>query len=264
MKDIDWIKVAVIFLLGVTSGVLLAYQFLDSAFLLPTACDLDITTLSRPFHRHWHSNYQPKAGNLSKVRWESEKVLKTLLTQGRMKIARSSNLKVVAYSLYGNNPRYTDGALANAKLIAEYFPGWTMRVYHDKSVPEPVLKHLRDHNAELVDMSEDPLKNQMVWRFLPAGEANVDRFTSRDIDARLSAREAAAVKEWEESDLPFHVMRDHPSHNNFKVSGGMWGSKGGAIKDIQERLLGSHLANDYIVDMDFLNSQIWPLMSERL
>jgi len=129
-------------------------------------------------------------------------------------------------------------------------------------VPETLLRYLRDHNVELVDMSDDPLKNQMVWRFLPAGEAKVERFASRDIDARLSAREAAAVKEWEDSGLPFHVMRDHPSHNNFAVSGGMWGRKGGAIKDIRERLLGSSLSNDYLVDMNFLNSQIWGLMNE--
>jgi hypothetical protein len=113
-----------------------------------------------------------------------------------------------------------------------------------------------------VDMSDDALKNQMVWRFLPAGEANIERFTSRDIDARLSAREAAVVKEWEESGLPFHVIRDHPSHSNFAVSGGMWGSKGGAIKDIRERLQGGHLSNEYIVDMNFLNSQIWGLMND--
>lgn len=197
-----------------------------------------------------------------KVRWESERILPALLAQGNLALSRSSTLKIIAYSLYGDNPRYLDGALANAKLITDFFPGWTMRVYHDQSVPESMLQYLNDHSVELVDMSNDPLKNQMVWRFLPAQETTVKRFASRDIDARLSKREAAAVKEWEESGLPFHVMRDHPSHSNFHVSGGMWGSKGGAISDMRDRLQSSALTNDYIVDMNFLNSQIWPLMKE--
>ena len=196
------------------------------------------------------------------VRLESKDLFMSLLETGRLRISRWSKLKVIAYCLYGDNPRYMDGALANAKLILEFFPNWTMRVYHDNSVPEPVLRFLRELNTELVDMSNEHLKNRMVWRFLPAGEEDVERFISRDIDALLSAREAAAVREWEESELPFTVMRDHPSHSKFKVCGGMWGSKGGAIKDIRERLVASNLANEYMADMNFLNSQIWPLMSQ--
>ena len=38
-------------------------------------------------------------------------------------------------------------------------------------------------------------------------------FVSRDLDSRLSAREAAAVKEWrEKSNYTIHSMRDHPGH----------------------------------------------------
>ena len=172
----------------------------------------------------------------------------------------SSAVKIISFSLFGNDSRYTDGALVNANLITDFFTNWTMRVYHDRSVPDAVLIYLRERNVELVDMSNSSLKNQMVWRFLPAGEKRLERFVSRDIDARLSAREAAAVEEWEESDLPFSVMRDHPSHRRFNVSGGMWGSKGGAIIDIQKRLEGGNLSNEYANDMRFLNSEIWPVM----
>jgi hypothetical protein len=200
--------------------------------------------------------------NSIEVKLGSETNLRSLVERGRVEISRASGLKVIAYSLFGDIPRYIDGAMVNAKLIAEFFPGWTMRVYHDRSVPEPVLQYLRDHDVELVDMSDDPLKNQMAWRFLPAGEEALERFTSRDIDSRLSVREAAAVKEWEESGLPFHVMRDHPSHSAFAVWGGMWGSTGGAIKDIRDRLMGAELPNKYMADMHFLNSQMWGLMGD--
>jgi len=36
---------------------------------------------------------------------------------------------------------------------------------------------------------------------------------SRDLDSRVNSREAAAVKEWLNSeDKAFHFMRDHPAH----------------------------------------------------
>lgn len=209
-------------------------------------------SLLNPSHMQW---------NISRPRINSSHTLHNI-SQPHLNLSRSSNLKIIAYSLYGDNPRYTDGAFENARLISEFFPEWVMRVYYDRSVPEAVLKYLRDHKTELIDMSNDTLKNQMVWRFLPAADTNVERFISRDVDSRLSKRDAEAVKEWVESGLPFHVLRDHPSHSNFAVSGGMWGSKGGAVKDIRNQLEASSLSNEYLEDMNFLNYQIWPLMNE--
>ena len=50
---------------------------------------------------------------------------------------------VIAFSLYveggtvsaGWSSRYGAGALANAKLVENTFPGWRLRFYHDGSVP---------------------------------------------------------------------------------------------------------------------------------
>ena len=41
----------------------------------------------------------------------------------------------------------------------------------------------------------------------------MDVFASRDLDSRISAREVAAVSEWQENSTePIHSMRDHPAH----------------------------------------------------
>ena len=40
----------------------------------------------------------------------------------------------------------------------------------------------------------------------------VDEFHSRDLDAKMLQREVDAVLEWKNSNLTFHVMRDHPQH----------------------------------------------------
>ena len=84
----------------------------------------------------------------------------------------------------------------------------------------------------------------MVWRFLPLLDPLVDAVASRDLDSRLTGREAAAVTQWlEESGLPFHVMRDHPMHGT-EILGGMWGARldtghRDQLRGAMERLLAS-------------------------
>merc|ERR1711974_199487 len=68
-------------------------------------------------------------------------------------------------------------------------------------------------------------RNGMLWRFLPLLDKLVDVVLVRGLDSRLSAREAAAVGDWlNQTQFPFHVMRDHPSHS-WPMLGGMWGAR---------------------------------------
>ena len=153
-----------------------------------------------------------------------------------------------------------DGRVADARLAREFYPGWRLRVYHSRTVPAAALDCLRNHSAELVDMTGDAVANGMAWRFLPAADPAVGRFVSRDADSRLGARERAAVREWELSGAPFHAMRDHPSQSAYNVSGGMWGGVGGSVPDLRARVLRSGLGDAYLEDMRFLNEELWPLM----
>ena len=53
----------------------------------------------------------------------------------------------------------------------------------------------------------------MIWRFLPVLDPSVSVMVSRDLDSRISSREQAVVEEWlDQSNLPFHIIRDHPGH----------------------------------------------------
>ena len=165
---------------------------------------------------------------------------------------------IISYSLYGSNPRYTDGALANAKLIQKIYPQWIMRVYYDKTVPGIIIRQLESDGVQLVDMSGSTM-NKMSWRFLAAKDA--ERFCARDIDSRLSKREALAVQEWIDSGKQFHVMRDHPSHSKYPISGGMWCST--TISNI-ENLLTNVKNQAYLQDMNFLNKVIWPMAKKSL
>ena len=52
---------------------------------------------------------------------------------GQPSCARGSELRVVAISLYGSDPRYTQGAILNSEIAAQLLPDWQLWVY----VPGP-------------------------------------------------------------------------------------------------------------------------------
>ena len=171
---------------------------------------------------------------------------------------------VLAYSLYGDDGRYTQGALINAKLFKHIFPGWMMRVYHDNTVPPHILDSLETAGVELHDMSGSDL-NPMTWRFLAASNSSVNMFCSRDVDSRLTYREFLAVQEWERSEFPAHVIRDHPSHiyKRCAIPGGMWCAKHGLLADMN-LLINSHSrASGYDLDQQFLKAVIWPKIHDK-
>lgn len=90
------------------------------------------------------------------------------------------NHVTVAVSLYGDKPRYADGAqnlirwatAKNEELAAR--GRLTLRVYHDASVPSAVLARLREQGCALVDMDVSANRHgcdfqgelRMMWRML--------------------------------------------------------------------------------------------------
>ena len=182
-------------------------------------------------------------------------------SQAAAPAAGGGDKKLITYSLYGANPKYVGGAVKNAQLIGKVFPGWTARFYTDTAtVPAAIQRALREAGAEIHPIDMAKYGNQsMFWRFWAAADADVERFISRDVDSRLMERDAAAVRLWEASGRPYHIVRDHPSHSLYPISGGLWGAVRGALPQIHE-LIDSFPANSqYLTDMLFLNSRVWPL-----
>ena len=170
---------------------------------------------------------------------------------------------VVSYGLYGGNPKYTEGAIQNAQIISEIYPGWVMRVYHDASVPSDILRRLREMKVELTSVGSEVQGGDiagMFWRFLIAEDTSVDRYLVRDSDSRLNVREKHAVEEWMESGYSIHSLRDHPNHDR-PLNGGMWGGVKGAVKNIRS-MVSLHSRHGYGADLDFLNHKVWPSVKE--
>ena len=174
--------------------------------------------------------------------------------------------KIVSFSLYGNDKRYTDNALINADKLNEIFPDWIMRIYYDSTVVKTLLDILSQKpNIELINTDNSNIKNKMLWRFCVLLDKSVDIYIVRDIDSHLSFREKYAVDEWIISNKKYHVMRDHPSHCNYAMSGGMWGGRYDInLKNIFTENFLNFNKQAYLLDMDLLNSKFWNYIKKNV
>jgi hypothetical protein len=165
----------------------------------------------------------------------------------------------IAMSLYGTDRKYIQGAKRNIDLVPLVFPGWKIRIYHDSSLSKEVIEELSSESTEFFDVSKmnEVQRGGMFWRFLVADDPSVDRFIIRDSDSRLNLREKAAIDEWIQSGRLAHNMRDHPSHRNYKISGGMWGGRHGCVENIAQKISQFSSRSNYLDDMNFLADVIY-------
>ena len=171
--------------------------------------------------------------------------------------------KIISFCLWGENPRYTIGALKNADLAKTIYPDWVCRYYIGKSTPNKIITELCDKdNTELFIMNESGDWRGMFWRFLPASDSDVSVMISRDTDSRLSEREKEAVDQWLDSDKGFHIMRDHPAHGT-AILAGMWGAKQGSISEMKQLIDEYKKDNFRELDQQFLREKIYPLVKNN-
>ena len=172
--------------------------------------------------------------------------------------------KIISFSLWGEDPKYSVGAIRNAELALDIYPGWICRYYIGSCVPQGVTNTLlKFPNVEVVNKDVVGDWTGFFWRYPPASESDVEIMISRDTDSRLSLREKAAVDEWVESDKGFHIMRDHPCHG-FPVLGGMWGVKQGVIPNIEQIVANFNKGNYYAIDYEFFAQCIIPLVEDNI
>lgn len=153
--------------------------------------------------------------------------------------------KIISFSLYGNNPKYCQGAIENAKLCPIIYPGWIMRLYYDYTVPKHYIDELKKLDVELYDMTNKEIPNFGVfWRFFVNDDPQVERFIVRDTDSRLNKREKDAVDEWISSNKSLHIMRDHPQHGVL-ILAGTWGLKSDKNLNMKNEIL------DFLKDKEY-------------
>jgi len=145
-------------------------------------------------------------------------------------------MKLISFSLWGDNPMYTQGAIANCKLAEELLPDWICRFYIGNNTNKQIINQLkRFKNTQVIEMNTEGTMKSMIWRFIPCSEPNVDVVLSRDTDCRMSPREIEAINMWLASDKDFHIIRDHPYHNA-PILGGLWGARNKVLQEMTSLL----------------------------
>lgn len=133
------------------------------------------------------------------------------------------NKKVISFCLFGNKEIYTQGAIENAKLALLHYPGWECRVYVEDTISEDIKNKLKDLDAVVYNRTNSGGFSPLYWRFEPIKDKDVYVWISRDVDSRLSEKEALAVQDWLKSGKTFHLMRDAHNHDLYPVMAGMFG-----------------------------------------
>ena len=164
-----------------------------------------------------------------------------------------------------------DGALENLQLAHRFYPSWECRFYVSQEIPEALVDALRKEGATVIRKTRRSKSDGMFWRFRAANEKDLDAVIVRDLDSRLSEREALAVGEWIESGKAYHIIRDHPAHRAL-IMGGMWGVRGNVLPNMRFLLLKWYLLNIDLAftrkgffgandrDQHFLNQIVYPLI----
>jgi hypothetical protein len=172
---------------------------------------------------------------------------------------------VIAFSIWGNQRRYLDGAVTNAIVIRYLYPGWTARFYTDGSTPAGFAEALAANGAEVVRVEGQPAATHgLFWRFLVEDDEAVDLYLVRDCDSVVNIKERWAVADWLQRASAFHVMREHPAHCEL-ILAGMWGAHRGNIGDMAGRIsafLGATPAagNIQTIDQRFSRQILWPIV----
>lgn len=175
---------------------------------------------------------------------------------------------VIAYSLWGAEPRYLVPLLESVRILPHLFPAWSIRVYYDTTVDHDYVIDLGRRGVQLRRMilpPGQPAHRRLLWRFEAIRDPTVKRFLVRDADSLLNVKERVAVDAWLRSDRYFHAMRDWHTHTDL-ILAGMWGGVGNILPSPTELFRAStawRVENDHI-DQDILSDTVWPTIRRSI
>lgn len=139
-------------------------------------------------------------------------------------------MKLISYSLWGDNKVYTYGMVENVLLAQKMYPGWTVRVHYNDTVPNKIIEWIKSQdNTELIYHSGNELSAMNTfWRFedLFIKDSTV---IVRDADSRLIQREVDIVNDWLGSNKDFYSTRDNP-HHTVPIMAGAFGCRNNCLE----------------------------------
>ena len=169
-------------------------------------------------------------------------------------------MKLITFSLFGDNPLYCVGAVENARLAKEIYPDWIARFYVAQDVPSMYLDAIEEYGGEIIHCEKKNAYDGLNWRFRPLHDPKVEYWISRDADSRLSWRERNAVDEWLVSGKTAHLLRDCHNHG-YTIMAGMFGINNKLFHEKYGKIdLDNLNANYREADQTLLQDKLWPLI----
>ena len=171
------------------------------------------------------------------------------------------SMNVVSFSLFGNRPKYIEGAILNIEAAKQHYPGWQCRFYCAEDTARLCADRIVAAGGEVVIKgAATDLRRALCWRFEVLDDLRVDRYLIRDCDAVIGKRESTFVSDWIRSGKAFHVIRDAPTHSEL-ILAGLWGGTAGVVPGVGQALH-EFLKRDIVVnthfDQLFLREILWP------
>lgn len=128
---------------------------------------------------------------------------------------------VFSFSLWGTNPKYTEGMIQNAKDISLNFPEAYVYIYITDDVPTYIQERLALlPNVHILSSPKQEGSLNLFDRFLAIDDCDI--MIVRDADSRIHNRDISCIHDFLASTKTLHIIRDHKCHQN-RIMGGMWG-----------------------------------------
>ena len=125
---------------------------------------------------------------------------------------------LIAIALWGSSPCYLHGALANARLTKEMFPGWTCRFQIGPGVPAKRARRFARYGAQLVDLPPFRFATEgMLWRFRAWEDRASGALSDPRRRLRVHRQGAGGGRSLGGIDKPFHAMRGHMAHSELML-----------------------------------------------
>jgi hypothetical protein len=165
-------------------------------------------------------------------------------------------MKIISYSLWGNNQKYIIGAQKNIELAKKFFPDWKVKIY----VSTNTNFIYESDNLEIIYRTETQSQEGCFWRFEACDSDDI--VIIRDLDDRLSERHRFVVDEWLNSDKDIHIIRDHPNHV-YPIMAGLWGCRKGILKGLSVLIKSWENKDYYTTDQNFLSQVLYKYIIQK-
>lgn len=130
----------------------------------------------------------------------------------------------VSFSLFGKAINYRNGAIENVNLIQNLRPEWKIIIYYSEEIDGKTLEKLAINDKVKLVKKNRKGYDALLWRYIPFYELNDSIVIVRDCDSIITNRELSLLDEWQDSNMPFHIIRDHLHHSELIMAGLFSGS----------------------------------------